>query len=164
MVLGRVPIRHCLPKVKAEDFDSENRSFCYSRKKTSSLGGMKVGLKAWEIVERRPRTGPLFPYLMNVREAARATDFRQRCDGLGIKGVTLHSYRYVWAERSTNAGYPERYAQREMGQSSKIVHRAYARKAQGQLPSLEEYEDMWQSGKIMVLKAEAETPVLEIVL
>jgi len=144
--------------LQAEDFDREQRSFCYSRKKTTGLGGMKLGAKAWEIVERRPRTGPLFPYLITVRESDRATEFRQRCDGLGIKGVNLHGYRYSWSERSANVGYPERYAQRALGQSSKIVHRAYARRAQGQLPSLEEYEDMLHGGKILVLKPEQETP------
>jgi hypothetical protein len=70
----------------------------------------------------------------------------------------LHSYRYAWAERSANAGYPDRYAQRALGQNSKIVHRAYARKAQGQLPSLEDYEDIMSAGKIMVLKSENESP------
>jgi integrase len=61
----------------------------------------------------------------------------QRCDGLGISGVTLHSCRYAWAERSADNGYPERYAQRALGQNSRIVHRAYARKAQDELPSLD---------------------------
>jgi len=71
-------------------------------------------------------------------------------------------YRYAWAERSANNGYPERYAQRVLGQNSKMVHRAYAKKAQGQLPSLEDYEDAnhraQQSGKILVLDHEAEVP------
>lgn len=38
--------------------------------------------------------GPLFPYLCTVRSSDRATEFKQRCKGLGIQGVTLHSYRY----------------------------------------------------------------------
>ena len=63
----------------------------------------------------------------------------------------MHSYRYAWAERSANAGYPERFAQRALGQNSKIVHRAYAKKAQGQLPSLEDYEDALRSRKIVPL-------------
>lgn len=77
-------------------------------------------------------------------------------------GVPLHSYRYGWAERSADAGYPERYAQRALGQNSKMVHRAYAKKAQAQLPSLEEYEEAKRqaeaSGKILVLEHEAEVP------
>jgi integrase len=144
--------------LKAEDFDYVHRSFCYARKKTAKMGGTKLGASAWEIIERRPRVGPLFPFLITVREADRATEFRQRCAGLGIEGVTLHSYRYAWAERSANAGYPERYAQRALGQNSKIVHRAYARKAQGQLPSLEDYEDIITAGKIVVLQSETEAP------
>jgi integrase len=144
--------------LKTEDFDYVNRSFCYARKKTANMGGTKLGSAAWQIIERLPRVGPLFPYLITVREADRATEFRQRCAGLGIKGVTLHSYRYAWAERSANAGYPERYAQRALGQNSKIVHRAYARKAQGQLPSLEDYEDIVTAGRIVVLQSETEAP------
>jgi hypothetical protein len=33
-----------------------------------------------------------------VRPGDRATEFKQRCDGLKIKGISLHSYRYAWAE------------------------------------------------------------------
>jgi hypothetical protein len=58
--------------------------------------------------------------------------------------------------------YPERYAQRVLGQNSKIVHRVYAKKAQKQLPSLEEYEEAMQKaqkrGKVVVLEHEAEVP------
>jgi hypothetical protein len=45
-----------------------------------------------------------FPYLIGVRPADRATEFKQRCAGLGIRGVTLHSYRYAWAERAKVCG------------------------------------------------------------
>ncbi len=145
-----------------DDIDRVARCFVYSRCKTTSLGGTKLGPKAWAIIERRPASGPLFPYLCGVREVDRATEFKQRCEGLGIHGVTLHSYRYAWAERSANTGYPERFAQRALGQSSKIVHRAYARKAQGRLPSLEDYEEATEKaredGKIVLLKPETETP------
>jgi integrase len=54
--------------------------------------------------------------------------------------VSLHSYRYAWAERAKVAGYPERFAQESLGHNSKAVHRAYARKAQVLLPALEDYE------------------------
>jgi integrase len=146
----------------AEDLDYERRSFAYDRKKTGRMGGMRIGSNAWETILRRPRMCPLFPYLITVREANRATEFKQRCEGLGINGVTLHSYRYAWAERSADNGYPERYAQRALGQNSKMVHRAYAKKAQGELPSLEEYEDAnrkaKENGKILVLQHETEVP------
>jgi alpha-D-ribose 1-methylphosphonate 5-phosphate C-P lyase len=35
-----------------------------------------------------------------MREAHRATEFKRCCRRLMIKGVTLHSYRYAWAERA----------------------------------------------------------------
>jgi integrase len=151
-----------IASLDAEDIDYKRRAFVYDRKKTTTLGGMRIGPKAWEVIERRPRTGPLFPYLITVREADRATEFKQRCEGLDIKGVTLHSYRYGWAERSADSGYPERYAQRALGQNSKIVHRAYAKKAQKELPSLEDYEEAQrkaqENGKILILNHESEVP------
>src|ERR1035437_682410 len=84
--------------------------------------------------------GPLFPYLRTVRAGDRATEFHQRCVGLNIKGLTLHSYRYAWAERAKTAGYPERFAQEALGHDSKAVHRAYAKRALLKIPSLEDYE------------------------
>jgi integrase len=151
-----------IAQLHAEDIDYTRRGFVYDRLKTSNMGGCRIGPKAWEVILRRPRAGPLFPYLITVREADRATEFKQRCEGLGIEGVTLHSYRYAWAERSADNGYPERYAQRVLGQNSKIVHRVYAKKAQKELPSLEEYEDAArkakESGRIVVLEPEAEVP------
>ncbi|MCI0537862.1 MAG: hypothetical protein L0Z50_21825 [Verrucomicrobiales bacterium] len=59
---------------------------------------------------------------------------------MGIEGVSLHSYRYAWAERAKKAGYPERFAQEALGHNSAAVHRAYAKKAEVILPPLEEYE------------------------
>ncbi len=95
--------------------------------------------------------GPLFPYLQSVRCGDRATEFKQRCEGLGIKGVSLHSYRYAWAERAKQCGYPERFAQEALGHNSKAVHRAYARKAKVKLPSLESYERQAAEGRIIPL-------------
>jgi integrase len=54
--------------------------------------------------------------------------------------VTLHSYRYAWAERAQTVGYPERFAQEALGHNSKAVHRAYAKRALMKSPSLEDYE------------------------
>lgn len=35
----------------------------------------------------------------------------QRTRALDIQGVSLHSYRYAWAERARKCGYPARIAQ-----------------------------------------------------
>jgi hypothetical protein len=42
----------------------------------------------------------MLAYLTSVPAGDRATEFGQRCRRLGIQGVTLHSYRYAWAECS----------------------------------------------------------------
>ncbi|HRY51737.1 MAG TPA: hypothetical protein P5186_27170, partial [Candidatus Paceibacterota bacterium] len=98
------------------------------------------GDRVAEVLRELPDHGPLFPYLRSVRASDRATEFKQRCRGLGITGVTLHSYRYAWAERAKAAGYPERFAMEALGHNSHAVHRAYAKGAQVKLPALEDYE------------------------
>jgi hypothetical protein len=41
------------------------------------------------ILRQMPAIGPLLPYLQTVRCGDRATEFKQRCDGLGTNGVSL---------------------------------------------------------------------------
>jgi len=133
-----------LAHLQAEDVDWQARIICFVRMKTRWRGctppQIRIGKEVEEILATLPKTGPLFPYLATVRAGDRSTEFHQRCVGLGIKGVSLHSYRYAWAERAKTAGYPERFAQMALGHNSKAVHRAYAKKAQVTLPPLEEYE------------------------
>lgn len=126
--------------LEAKNIDWESRVISFARKKTKSVAVMRFEENVAEVFRDLPETGPLFPYLRTVRAGDRATEFKQRCDGLGIKGISLHSYRYAWAERAKAAGYPERFAQEALGHNSKAVHRAYARKAKVELPSLGEYE------------------------
>ncbi len=126
--------------LRAEDVDWENKTISFFRKKTGTPVIVHLGPLALEILKDLPSAGVLFPYLSSVRAGDRATEFRSRCRQLGINGVTLHSYRYAWAERAKVAGYPERFAQEALGHNSKAVHRAYARHAQMKLPALEDYE------------------------
>jgi integrase len=99
-----------------------------------------LGAEALNLFKDLPAEGVLFPYLSRVQANDRATEFRSRCRQLGIAGVTLHSYRYAWAERAKICGYPERFAQEALGHNSKAVHRAYAKRALMKIPSLEDYE------------------------
>lgn len=112
----------------------------YRRMKTGTVAIMRLDAEMAELLRDLPGSGPLFPYLRTVRAGDRATEFKQRCVGLKIKGVSLHSYRYSWAERAKTVGYPERYAQVNIGQNSKAVHRAYSRNAPVEMPALSEYE------------------------
>ena len=133
-----------LAHLQAEDVDWPARIICFVRMKTRWRGQqppqIRFGKEVEDILATLPKTGALFPYLTTVRAGDRATEFKQRCVGLEIQGVTLHSYRYAWAERAKIVGYPERFAQLALGHNSKAVHRAYAKAAQVTLPPLEEYE------------------------
>ena len=125
--------------LEAENIDWDNHVISYKRMKTGTIAIMRMDEDMEEILRDLPGSGPLFPYLRTVRSGDRATEFKQRCTGLGITGVSLHSYRYAWAERAKTAGYPERYAQVNLGHS-KAMARAYSRKAPVEMPSLSEYE------------------------
>ena len=126
--------------LRAEDVDWEAKTVSFFRKKTGTPVIVHLGPTVLEILKDLPSAGVLFPYLSSVRSADRATEFKQRCRGLEIEGISLHSYRYAWAERAKIAGYPERFAQEALGHNSKAVHRAYAKNAQMKLPALEDYE------------------------
>ena len=135
----------------AEDVDWNSRTISYSRAKLKSRSGIGIkpalirfGVEIEAILKRRPAVGPLFPYLRTVRAGDRATEFRQRCNGLEISGVSLHSYRYAWAERALKCGYPERFAQQALGHNSKAVHHAYSKHAEVTVPSLDDWEKDWQ--------------------
>jgi integrase len=140
----------------AEDIDWDHRTICYSRKKLKSRGTnikpalIRFGDEVAAILKRRPQAGPLFPYLRTVRPGDRATEFKQRCEGLNIKGVTLHSYRYAWAERALKCGFPERFAQQALGHNSKAVHRAYSKRAEVTVPSLDEWEKQWEKDPLSI--------------
>jgi len=135
--------------LSAEDIDWQNHTIAYARKKTGSLAIIHFGDEIAAVLRGLPQRGPLFPYLRKVRCGDRATEFKQRCVGLGIVGVSLHSYRYAWAERARVCGYPERFAQEALGHNSKAVHRSYAKRAQVRLPSLEKYEREASEEKII---------------
>jgi len=129
-----------IANLKGEDVDWTNNTVSFTRKKTGVPVIVHLGTEALNLFKDLPAEGALFPYLATVRAGDRATEFGQRCRQLGISGVTLHSYRYAWAERAKTAGYPERFAQEALGHNSKAVHRAYAKRALMKLPSLEDYE------------------------
>ncbi len=129
-----------IANLKGEDVDWANGTVSFTRKKTGVPVLIHLGTEALNLFKDLPSEGVLFPYLSRVRTGDRATEFGQRCRQLGIKGVSLHSYRYAWAERAKTVGYPERFAQEALGHNSKAVHRAYAKRALMKLPSLEDYE------------------------
>jgi integrase len=124
----------------AEDINWKDRTIAYRRHKTGVMSLISFGNQVAAILKGLPSSGELFPALARLHERHRAKMFIKRLKTIGISGVSLHSYRYAWAERAMEAGYPERFAMQALGHSSKAVHRAYAKKAQVVLPPLEDYE------------------------
>ena len=123
-----------------EDIDEENQVLIYFRQKTGEKCQLSIGEGLRELLKQLPKKGYLFPRMQEIEPKHRSCEFHRRCKILGITGVTLHSYRYAWAERAYTAGYPERFAQAALGHKSRAVHRAYARRADVVCPSLDTYE------------------------
>ena len=137
--------------LQADNIDWENKIISYERKKTAERAFVRFGDEVAKILRGLSEVGPLFPYLRTVRAGDRATEFKQRCVGLFIEGVSLHSYRYAWAERARTAGMPERFAQEALGHQSIAVHRAYAKRAKVVIPALETYENAVDGSKVVAL-------------
>ncbi|MDF1814830.1 MAG: hypothetical protein P1V20_21685 [Verrucomicrobiales bacterium] len=108
----------------------------YDRCKTGQGCIMKISEDLRALLDELPKDGLLFPGIQNGGANYRASEFRRRCRLLKIKGVSLHSYRYAWAERAFEAGIPERFAMAALGHGSKAVHRAYAKAAHVVCPAL----------------------------
>jgi integrase len=123
-----------------EDIDWQTRTITYFRQKTGSRAQFTISKALEKVLGQLPTTGALFPNLSQFTANDRASRFRRRCERAGVSGVTLHSYRYAWAERAKVVGMPERFAQAALGHNSKAIHRAYAKKAEIIVPSLEDYE------------------------
>jgi hypothetical protein len=110
------------------------------RGRTTEKAALVIGERLAALLARRPKEGWLFPKLHERTETVRASRFRKRCLGLGIKGVSLHSYRYAWAQRAKIAGMPAREAMSHLGHKSRAVHFAYCEGAEIVTLPLEYYE------------------------
>ena len=126
--------------LRADNVDWSQKVISFSRMKTGTVVQLHFGGEAEQILNDLPSEGFLFPNIAGMKESDRAKAFIRRCRLVRVAGVSLHSYRYAWAERAKTVGYPERFAQEALGHSSKAVHRAYAKRALVKIPSLEEYE------------------------
>jgi hypothetical protein len=63
-----------------------------------------IGKGLDEILRQLPNTGPLFPTITKMDDRSRACFMWKLCKRVNIQGVSLHSYRYSWAERAKVAG------------------------------------------------------------
>ena len=125
-----------------KNVDWTNRVLSYNRSKLEGRSlppaCLVIGKGLEEVLQQLPKTGPLFPYISTMDDRIRACFFWKLCKRLEIEGISLHSYRYSWAERAKVVGIPQRWAQAALGHNSKAVHDAYARGALVVCPAIDE--------------------------
>jgi integrase len=134
-------------RLRRDNVDLFNRRLTYNRQKLENIGEgnvvIVIGDALVKILEQLPQEGWLFPTLAEQNDMVRASRFRKRCDRLGFKDITLHSYRYAWAQRAKTFGMPLREAMAHLGHGSKAVHLAYSKQAEVVNLPLEFYEKQW---------------------
>jgi integrase len=125
-----------------KNIDWLNRVLSYNRGKLDGRGlppaCLAIGKGLEEILRQLPKRGPLFPDITKMDDRSRSCFFWKLCKRLKIEGISLHSYRYSWAERAKIIGIPQRWAQAALGHNSKAVHDAYARNALVICPPIDE--------------------------
>ena len=94
-----------MANLTAENIDWSDHVISYARRKTETPAFIHFGPAVETILHSLPTRGLLLPKIALWMEKHRAKEFKRRCVGLGIFGVSLHSYRYAWAERAKMCGY-----------------------------------------------------------
>lgn len=129
----------------ADRIDWEQKSLLYRRMKTQQRGyefaKIRLGKRLLAMISELPQQDYLLPNLASMSMENRSRMFRRRCESLGFKNLSLHCYRYAWAERARKANMPIRAAMETLGHKSRAVHQAYAKKVEVDLFPLEYYEE-----------------------
>ena len=115
----------------------------YRRLKTGQRSAQQISPALRALIDKASmgrKKGFILPHLQRMSSKDRSSVFRKVCRRLGLVDVTMHSYRYAWAERAFEAGIPERLAMVALGHSSSAIHRAYSKNATVVAPSIEEYQ------------------------
>ncbi len=135
-------------RLHRDHIDLHNRRLLFNRQKLESIGqgsvAIVIGDDLMRLLNQLPKEGWLFPTLAQQNDKVRASRFRKRCDRLGFKDISLHGYRYAWAQRAKTFGMPLREAMAHLGHGSKAIHLAYSDKAEVVSLPLEYYERQWK--------------------
>jgi len=129
-----------------DNVDLARQRLMFSRRKLEhrAMGevAIVIGENLGRVLAQLPLEGYLFPTLAKQDDKVRASRFRKVADRLGFKDISLHSYRYAWAQRAKTYGMPLREAMAHLGHGSKAIHQAYSEKADVVTFPLEYYEKM----------------------
>jgi integrase len=85
----------------SDNIDWENRILWFHRgklKPEAEPARITIGPRLEALLRQLPAQGPLFPYWSQTRTEDRAAEFRRRCRILKLEGISVHCYRYGWAE------------------------------------------------------------------
>ena len=119
-----------------------------------------IGESLERVLAQLSPEGYLFPNLAKQNDKVRASRFRKRCDRLGYREISLHSYRYAWAQRAKSYGMPLREAMAHLGHGSKAIHQAYSDKAEIVTLPLEYYEKQWKD-KVVQFEQTPPAPAID---
>ena len=146
-------------RLNRDNVDIFNRRITYNRQKLENIGqgsvAMVIGDDLMELLKQLPEEGFLFPTLAKQNDKVRASRFRKVADRLGFTDISLHSYRYAWAQRAKSYGMPMREAMAHLGHGSKAIHHAYSDSAEVVSLPLEFYEKKWKEKIIEFTKTAA---------
>jgi Phage integrase family len=146
-------------RLHRDNVDLFNRRVTYNRQKLESIGqgsvAIVIGDDLMKLLNELPQEGYLFPTMAQQNDKVRASRFRKVADRLGFTEISLHSYRYAWAQRAKSYGMPLREAMAHLGHGSKAVHYAYSDKAEIVSLPLEFYEKQWKEKIIQFAKTAA---------
>jgi len=90
--------------LSADNVDWSTKLISFNRRKTGSLVQLHFDTDLENLLSNLPGDGLLFPNLARMKESDRGSLFSRRCQLVGVSGVSLHSYRYAWAERARACG------------------------------------------------------------
>lgn len=135
-------------RLHRDNIDLIERRMTYDRQKLASSGKGRVVIAIGEalmnLLSKLPREGYLFPNLAEQTDDVRASRFRKLADRLGYPDISLHSYRYAWAQRAKQFGMPLRLAMNALGHGSKAVHHTYSESAEVVTLPLDFFEKQWK--------------------
>ena len=127
--------------LQSDNVNWDQMRLVFRRQKTGEKCILGISEELEPFLERLPSKGYLFPRMAALTSGHRSAEFCRRRKLLEFDGISLHSYRYAWAERAAVVGMPLRWAQAALGHSSRAVALAYARKAEIACPLPEAYQD-----------------------
>ena len=121
-------------ELKAENINWRDMVIEFSRSKWVNKDKLEpcrivIGPRFAEVLRALPKDGLLLPILGNKNTSKRYDFFHKQTVALEIEGISIHGYRYAFAERSKENGMSIEDRMATLGHNTYEVHRNYGRTA-----------------------------------